>query len=109
MRDLIQDLRYGLRMLLKAPAASATSILALALGIGANSAIFTVIDAVLLRPLPYPDSDHIVAVFENKLDKGMRRQLVSPLDYRSYQTNPAFDAIGAVRNQTFALTGRELP
>ena len=110
MHELIQDFRYGLRMLLKAPATTAAAIIALTLGIGANSAIFSVIDAILLRSLPYPDSDRIVAVFENKLDKGMRRQLVSPLDYRNYQEfNRVFDRIGAIRNQPFILTGRDLP
>ncbi len=110
MPELLQDLRYGMRMLRKAPAASAISILALSLGIGVNSAIFSVMNAILIRPLPYQDPDRLVAVFENKLSQGMRRQPVSPLDYKNFaEQNEVFDGIGAIRNQTLTLTGRELP
>ena len=110
MPELVQDFRYGLRMLWKAPAASAISILALSLGIGVNTAIFSVMNAILIRPLPYPDSDHLVEVFENKLDRGMRRQPVSPLDYKSFaERGEVFDGIGAIRDQTLTLTGRDLP
>ncbi len=110
MSELLQDLRYGVRMLAKAPSASAISVLALSLGIGANSAIFSVMNAILIRPLPYRDPGRLVAVFENKLSKGMRRQPVSPLDYKSFaEQNNGFDGIGAIRNQTLTLTGRELP
>ena len=109
MRELLQDFRYGLRILLKAPGAFAISVLALSLGIGANTSIFSVMNAILIRPLPYRDSDHIVALFENKLDKGMHRQLISPLDYKSYvEGNRAFDEIGAVLNVPLSLTGRDL-
>jgi putative ABC transport system permease protein len=110
MQELVQDLRYSLRILFKTPATSAIAIIALSLGIGANSAIFSVMNAILIRPLPYHDPEHIVALFENKLDKGMRRQLVSPLDYKYYvEQNQSFDAFGAVLNGPFSLTGRDLP
>ena len=110
MPELLQDLRYGMRMLRKAPAASAISILALSLGIGVNSAIFSVMNAILIRPLPYQDPDRLVAIFENKLSQGMRRQPVSPLDYKNFaEQSDALDGMGAIRNQTLTLTGRELP
>ncbi len=110
MQELAQDFRYGLRILLKSPTTSAIAVLALSLGIGANTAIFSVMNAILIRPLPYPDSERIVVLFENKLDKGMRRQLVSPLDYRNYaERSQSFDGMGAVLNGPFSLTGEDLP
>ena len=110
MHELVQDIRYGLRMLWKAPAASGISVLALTLGIGINSAIFSAMNAILIRPLPYPDAGQLVEVFSTKLDKGMRRQPVSPLDYKNFsERNQVFDGIGAIRDLTLTLTGRELP
>jgi putative ABC transport system permease protein len=73
METLIQDIRYGIRMLLKSPSVSIIATIALALGIGANTAIFSVVNAVLLRPLPFPDSDSLMAVFESDQTRGQMR------------------------------------
>ena len=66
MNSLWQDLRYGARMLLKTPAVTLVAVIALTLGIGANTALFSVVNAVLLRSLPYPDGDRLAIVWEHR-------------------------------------------
>jgi hypothetical protein len=73
METLLQDIKFGVRMLLKSPSLSIVATIALALGIGANTAIFSVVNAVLLRPLPFPDSGKLVALFEADAEKGRVR------------------------------------
>jgi putative ABC transport system permease protein len=110
MNSLLKDLRYGLRMLAKNPGSTLVAVLALALGIGANSAIFSVVNAVLLRPLRYRDPAHLVVIWETKLSKGISQELVSPPDYRDWvEQQRVFDQVAALRAQPAVLTGGQLP
>jgi putative ABC transport system permease protein len=108
MGTLLQDIRYGLRMLVKAPGFTAVAVLTLALGIGANTAIFSVVDAVLLRPLPYRDASRIAVLQETDHRVGLV-SLSYPdfLDWR--QQSHSFSGMAAVHDVGFDLTGGSEP
>ncbi|MFZ1219630.1 MAG: ABC transporter permease [Chthoniobacterales bacterium] len=104
--DLRQDVRYGFRMLLKNPAFTAIAVLALALGIGANSAIFSVVNALLLRPLPYKNPDQLVVIWENATHLGFPKNTPPPANFLDWQKqNTLFEGMGAFAERTFNLTG----
>jgi putative ABC transport system permease protein len=99
MNTLIQDLKYGLRMLAKNPGFTAVAVLTLGLGIGANTAIFSVVDAVLLRPLPYPQPDHLVKIWGNFAGIGLpnNQNSISAPEFKDLESlNKSFTDIAAI-------------
>ena len=110
MENLIQDLRYGMRTLLKNPGFTAIGVLTLALGIGANTAMFSFIYAVLLHPVPWKDPGRIVNFWETHSKKGVEREIVSPANFLEWRDqNQIFEQTAAWRFQYFNLTGRDEP
>ena len=104
--DLQQDLRYGLRTLAKNPAFTSIAIIALALAIGANSAIFSVVDAVLLRPLPFKNPNQLVMLWENAAHLGFPRDTPSPANFLDWQKQvTSFTGMAAMSERSFNLTG----
>ena len=104
MNTLLQDLRYGVRMLLKHPGVTMVAVITLALGIGANTAIFSVVNAVLLRPLPYKDPDRLVSLWEKVPTHGRWR--ASPANFHDWKKqNTLFEDMAAYGGSTMTLTG----
>src|SRR5579859_4959232 len=105
---LVQDLRYAARTLRNSPGFAAVAVLTLALGIGANTAIFSFVDGILLRPLPYPEADRIVRVMEKP--PGFPRNGISTLNFLDWQRqNTVFDFMAAQTGRSMTLSGTSEP
>src|SRR5436190_1848728 len=85
MDTVRQDIRFGCRLLRRTPAFTIAAVLALALGIGATTAVFTLLDRVVLRPLPYPDPDRLTMVWETNDTKGLSHERLSPVNFMDYR------------------------
>jgi putative ABC transport system permease protein len=110
METLLHDLRYGVRMLRKSPGFTLVAVLALALGIGSAAAIFSVVDAVLLHSLPYPESDRILRASETERGTGAWRNAMSPANYLDLDSqNHVFSVMAASRGWQGNLTGGDRP
>ena len=103
MATLLQDLRYAIRLLGKSPVFTAIAVLTLALGIGANTAIFTVVNAVLLRPLGFRDPARVVLVAEKSPYPTLSTSYENYVDWRAQ--SHSFESLEATRGATIALTG----
>jgi putative ABC transport system permease protein len=110
MNALLQDLKYGMRMLAKHPGFTTVAVLTLALGIGANTAIFSVVNAVLLKPLPYKDPGRLITVWSQNLPKGFAYDLVSAPDFADWRAqNHVFDEMAASTDAMYTMTGQGEP
>src|SRR5688572_14849360 len=108
--ELLADVRYALRSLLKAPGFSVVAILTLALGIGANSAIFSVLNGVVLRPLPYQQPDQLVRLASQFPGLGFTKFWISPPEFFELQErNKSFSSLGAYRTGQVSVGGNEAP
>jgi putative ABC transport system permease protein len=110
MHTVWQDLRYGFRVLLKNPGYTLIAVITLTLGIGANTAVFSVVNALLLRPLPYPHADRIVYVWEGKQSDPNAEDSISPHNFTDLRNrNQSFEAYCALNYTAFTLTGDNQP
>ncbi len=109
MHKLLQDLRYGLRSLLKKPGFALIAIVTLALGIGASTAIFTVVDAALLRGLPYKSPEQLYHLWEKRPQQEFSQREFSYPDYQDYQQNGVFEGIAAYTGGGGIMSGRGEP
>src|SRR5258706_14007816 len=119
MESVIQDLRHAARLLLRRPGFSSVAVATLAVAIGANVAIFSVVHTVLLRPLPFADPDRLVWVWENSPQRGIPRNPVTPVAYAAYRDRsggftdlgPSSDWLGSPprTGETEAITRDHFP
>ncbi|MGH9706886.1 MAG: ABC transporter permease [Candidatus Acidiferrales bacterium] len=108
MGALWQDLRYGWRMLRTNPGFAVVAVLTLAIGIGANTALFSIIDGVMLRPLPYPDSQNLVLIWETDANRGVTRGAVSAADLLDWRSmNHVFQEMSGWRALFYTVAGKD--
>jgi putative ABC transport system permease protein len=110
MDTLLKDLRYAARMLIKRPGFTAVATIALALGIGANTAIFSVVNAVLLQPLPFSDPDKLMVLYQTHKQRGINNGSASYPDFIDWRDqNRVFEQMAAYHDSDFILTGGDEP
>src|ERR1041385_1558756 len=110
MQTLWQDIRYGARMLKKSPGFTVVAVIAIALGISANTTIFSTVDALLLRPFSFPHQDRLVMLWERNPEIGMTSGSVAPGNLTEWQAqNHTCDQLVANRTRDYDLTGGDQP
>src|SRR5262249_39385047 len=110
IRNILQDIHFGARLLARTPGFTAVAIIALAFGIGANTAVFSVVNAVLLKPLPFPNPDRIMLLDENNVSKGWTNFSVAPANFLDWRAqSKSFDRMAAYSGRGFNYVGGESP
>src|SRR5215470_3677014 len=110
MNTLLQDLRYGVRMLLKKPGFTLVAVVTLALGIGANTAIFSIVNGLLLRPLPYRNSERLAIIWTHSPGANVAQDWPSPGQFSAIKDKSGvFEALALARGNVAVLTGRDAP
>ena len=101
MEDVLRDVQYGCRTLVRSPAFTLIAVLTLALGIGANTAIFSVVNGVLLKQFPFPDADRLVTIWENDFERDVEHEHCAPADFYEWMTrSDSFESAGYLVNYT---------
>src|SRR6185436_7533873 len=110
MESILTDLRYGLRILLKQPGFTLVAVITLALGIGANTAIFSLVNSILLRPLPFREPDRVVRLLQASPKLGLTSWGVSQADFAAYRDqNRSFETVALFNSVGVNLTGEGEP
>jgi putative ABC transport system permease protein len=110
MDSILKDVRYGLRMLVKSPGFTAVALLAISLGIAANTTIFSAMDATLFHPFAYPNQDRLVMLWESNPELGFRRGSVSPANLNDWrEQNQTFEQVVGINQRNFDLTEHDEP
>jgi len=110
MNSFLQDIRHGARSLRKSPGFSAVAVLTIGLGLGANTAIFSVLTGVLLRPLPFREPERLVSLWETRLDRGFTQTTFSRPNFWDVKDQQrSFEGVAAMENGAINLTGKGFP
>ena len=110
MTNVLSDLKHGIRVLLRTPLFTICTIAALAIGIGATTALFSVVHALLIRPLPYKDADSLVVMWEHNLPRNRPRNVISPANFLAWrERSRSFEGIAAFTQNRVTLTGAGEP
>ncbi len=108
--DLLRDMRHGLRAMVRSPGFTVVALVTMALGIGANTAMFSIVNGVILKSLPYPDADRIVYLRETNLSRGWTSFSIAPLNLWDWQErNRSLDALGSYQASSVNYTGGDRP
>ena len=106
MTNVLSDLKHGFRVLLRTPLFTICTIAALAIGIGSTTALFSVVHALLIRPLPYQDAESLVVMWEHNLPRNRPRNVISPANFLEWrERSRSFDSMAAFTQNRVTLTG----